>query len=90
MRCTTRGEVQFFEVVDHSSPPRDRRRSAMDVIYEAISYRLALRIQIEPTPADESARGAIALIENLEGCADLQREECTTDGIFTASSVFWR
>src|SRR6056297_2806344 len=27
MRCTTSGEVQFFEVVDHSSPPRDRRRS---------------------------------------------------------------
>ncbi|WP_442511755.1 hypothetical protein SH528x_003468 [Novipirellula sp. SH528] len=30
MRCTTSGEVKLFEVVDHSSPPCDRCRSAID------------------------------------------------------------
>ena len=62
----------------------------MDVIYEATGYRLPLRIQPEPTPAEYSAGGALALIDDLEGCADMQCEECTADGIFTASIVVWR
>ena len=90
MWCTTSGEVQFFEVVDHSSPPRDRRRSAMDVIYGAVRCQLALRYPTEATPAEDSAGGALALIDDLDGCADMQREDCTADRIFTASGIVWR
>jgi len=90
MRCTTSGEIQFFEVVDHPSPPRDRRRSAMNLICGAIRCQLALPYPTEATPAEDSAGGALALIVDLEGCADMQCEECTAYGIFTASSVVWR
>ena len=60
----------------------------MPVICGAIRCQLALRNQTEPTPAEDSAGGALALIDDLEACADMQRKKCAADGIFTASSSF--
>jgi hypothetical protein len=60
----------------------------MDVICGSTSCRLALRIQTEPTPAEGSAGRSLASNGDRRGCADMQREACTAEELFTASISF--
>ena len=56
MRCTTSGEVKLFEVVDLSSPPRDRRRYPMETVMAHNAYTPPAAAQQQPAPLADSVR----------------------------------